>query len=81
MLGKRAHIGWALIVALGCSGGAEQAVQEREIVSKPIIRRSRRRSPRLTPNHCRLPARASAAAAGSTYHPSSRWIEMVRSIS
>jgi N-acetyl-anhydromuramyl-L-alanine amidase AmpD len=36
MLGKRAHVGWALVVALGCSGGAEQAAQEREIVSKPI---------------------------------------------
>jgi len=36
MLVKKSGIGWALVVALGCSGGAEQAAQEHEIVSKPI---------------------------------------------
>ena len=36
MLVKKSHIGWALLVLVGCSGGAEQAVQEHEIVSKPI---------------------------------------------
>lgn len=36
MFAKKALIGWALVVALGCAGGAERAVQEREIVSKLI---------------------------------------------
>lgn len=36
MLVKKSHIGWAVLAVLGCSGGAEQAVQEHEIVSKPI---------------------------------------------
>ncbi len=36
MLVKKSHIGWAVLTVLGCSGGAEQAVQEHEIVSKPI---------------------------------------------
>jgi len=36
MMVKKSHVGWALVLVLGCSGGAEQAVQETEIVSKPI---------------------------------------------
>ena len=36
MLAKKSHIGWALVLVLGCSGGGERTAQEHEIVSKPI---------------------------------------------
>lgn len=33
---KKSHVGWAIVIALVTSGGAQQAVQHHEIVSKPI---------------------------------------------